>query len=215
MKIIVLAGGLSPERDVSLLSGAGICKTLREMGHQAFLLDVFFGLPCDSDKLEEVFDRPDGGLEISKGISTSVPDLDALRKSRPDQSPSEIGPNVIELCQMADITFMALHGSIGENGKLQATFDNLALHLRQGTHPPLTNRARLLHNTAHTKLHTAQLRTKLSATIFFFVMAAVPFSWIVTAPSCHFVPRFQTDPIRPESMLKATHRQETFDYSHP
>ena len=101
MKIIVLAGGLSPERDVSLLSGAGICKTLREMGHQAFLLDVFFGLPCDSDKLEEVFDRPDGGLEISKGISTSVPDLDALRKSRPDQSPSEIGPNVIELCQMA------------------------------------------------------------------------------------------------------------------
>ena len=52
MKIIVLAGGLSPERDVSLLSGAGICKTLREMGHQAFLLDVFFGLPCDSDKLE-------------------------------------------------------------------------------------------------------------------------------------------------------------------
>lgn len=90
MKIIVLAGGLSPERDVSLLSGAGICKTLREMGHQAFLLDVFFGLPCDSDKLEEVFDRPDGGLEISKGISTSVPDLGALRKSRPDQSPSEI-----------------------------------------------------------------------------------------------------------------------------
>ena len=42
MKIIVLAGGLSPERDVSLTSGAGICKTLREKGHQAFLLDVFF-----------------------------------------------------------------------------------------------------------------------------------------------------------------------------
>ena len=57
MKIIVLAGGLSPERDVSLLSGAGICKTLREMGHQAFLLDVFFGLPYDSDKLEERFPR--------------------------------------------------------------------------------------------------------------------------------------------------------------
>ena len=30
----------------------------------------------------------------------------------------------------------------------QATFDSLALHLRQGTHQPLTNRARLLHNTA-------------------------------------------------------------------
>ena len=54
--------------------------------------------------------------------------FDALRKvtsgtrhlPRSDQ-------NVIELCQMADITFMALHGSIGENGKLQATFDNLGI----------------------------------------------------------------------------------------
>ena len=44
MKIIVLAGGLSQERDVSLLSGAGICRTLRERGHKAYLLDVFFGL---------------------------------------------------------------------------------------------------------------------------------------------------------------------------
>ena len=44
MKIIVLAGGLSTERDVSLASAAGICKTLLEKGHDAFLLDVFLGL---------------------------------------------------------------------------------------------------------------------------------------------------------------------------
>ena len=36
MKIIVLAGGLSPERDVSLTSGAGICKTLREKDIRPF-----------------------------------------------------------------------------------------------------------------------------------------------------------------------------------
>lgn len=81
MKIIVLAGGLSPERDVSLTSGAGICKTLREKGHQAFLLDVFFGLPYDTDKLDEVFDLPGGGLEIAEGIKTTVPDLEALKNS--------------------------------------------------------------------------------------------------------------------------------------
>ena len=68
MKIIVLAGGLSPERDVSLTSGAGICKTLRERGHQAFLLDVFFGLPYPSEKLNEVFELPGAGLEIADGI---------------------------------------------------------------------------------------------------------------------------------------------------
>lgn len=127
MKIIVLAGGLSPERDVSLISGAGICKTLREKGHKAYLLDVFFGLPYDSDKLEEVFDLPDAGLGIAEGIKTTVPDLDALKKSRPDQSDCYLGPNVIELCRMADITFMGLHGSVGEDGKLQATFDNLGI----------------------------------------------------------------------------------------
>ena len=116
MKIIVLAGGLSPERDVSLTSGAGICKTLREKGHQAFLLDVFFGLPYDTDKLDEVFDLPGGGLEIAEGIKTTVPDLEALKKQRPDQSDCLIGPNVLELCKMADITFMGLHVSIGVDG---------------------------------------------------------------------------------------------------
>lgn len=127
MKIIVLAGGLSPERDVSLTSGASICKTLRENGHQAYLLDVFFGLPYDSDKLEEVFDLPGAGLEIAEGIKATAPDLEKLRLSRPDQSDCLLGPNVIELCRMADITFIGLHGSIGEDGKLQATFDVLGI----------------------------------------------------------------------------------------
>lgn len=127
MKIIVLAGGLSPERDVSLISGSGICKTLRACGHKAFLLDVFFGLPYDSEKLEEVFDLPDAGLNIADSIKTTTPDLAALKASRPDQSDCYLGPNVIELCRMADITFMALHGSVGEDGKLQATFDNLGI----------------------------------------------------------------------------------------
>ena len=127
MKIIVLAGGLSPERDVSLTSGAGICKTLLENGHQAYLLDLYFGLENAPANLEDVFTLPGAGLEIAKNISTKEPDLEALKKSRPDQSDCMFGPNVIELCRMADITFVALHGSVGENGKLQAAFDLLGI----------------------------------------------------------------------------------------
>lgn len=127
MKIIVLAGGLSTERDVSLSSSAGICRTLLEKGHDAFLLDVFMGFPYDADKLEEVFALPDHGLDIVKSITTEEPDLDAIRASRPDQSGCFLGPNVIELCRMADITFLGLHGGEGENGKLQATFDLLGI----------------------------------------------------------------------------------------
>lgn len=127
MKIIVLAGGLSTERDVSLSSSAGICRTLLEKGHDAFLLDVFMGLPYEKDKLEEVFTLPDHGLDIVKNISEEEPDLEAVRASRPDQSDCFLGPNVIELCRMADITFLGLHGGEGENGKLQATFDLLGI----------------------------------------------------------------------------------------
>lgn len=127
MKIIVLAGGLCSERDVSLVSGAGICRTLLEKGHDAFLLDVFMGLPYEKDRLEEVFTLPDHGLHIADRIRTEAPDLTAVRASRPDQSDSFLGPNVIELCRMADITFLGLHGGEGENGKLQATFDLLGI----------------------------------------------------------------------------------------
>ena len=127
MKIVVLAGGLSTERDVSLASGAGICKTLREKGHDAFLLDVFLGFPYDSDKLEEVFTLPNAGLEIAEGIKTTEPDLAAIKASREDQSDCFVGPNVIEICRLADIVFMGLHGDVGENGKLQATFDILGI----------------------------------------------------------------------------------------
>ena len=71
MKIVVLAGGLSTERDVSLASGAGICRTLRERGHEAFLLDVYLGFPYDTDKLGEVFTLPGAGLEIADSGSYS------------------------------------------------------------------------------------------------------------------------------------------------
>jgi D-alanine-D-alanine ligase len=127
MRIVVLAGGLSTERDVSLNSGAGICRTLRERGHEAFLLDVYLGFPYDADKLEEVFTLPGAGLEIAEGIKTTEPDLAAVKASREDQSDCFLGPNVIEICRMADIVFMGLHGDVGENGKLQATFDLLGI----------------------------------------------------------------------------------------
>lgn len=127
MKIVVLAGGLSTERDVSLSSGAGICRTLRERGHEAFLLDVYLGFPYDADRLEEVFTLPNAGLEIAEGIKTTEPDLAAIRASREDQSDCFLGPNVVGICRLADVVFMGLHGDVGENGKLQATFDILGI----------------------------------------------------------------------------------------
>ena len=44
MKIVVLAGGLSPERNVSLSTGTMVTEALRALGHRAGLIDMFFGL---------------------------------------------------------------------------------------------------------------------------------------------------------------------------
>ncbi len=95
MKIVVLAGGLSPERAVSLVTGTGICRALRERGHRAILVDLFLGVEALPGDPETLFDAADGLCPDAK-IETTAPDLEAVRRSRRDQSPQVFGPNVLE-----------------------------------------------------------------------------------------------------------------------
>ena len=60
MKIVVLAGGLSTERAVSLVTGADVCRALRERGHLAILVDLFLGLEELPEDPETLFDAADG-----------------------------------------------------------------------------------------------------------------------------------------------------------
>ena len=118
MDIVVLAGGLSTERDVSFKTGSMVAAALKENGHRVILLDVFMGYGEQEVDLSGIFDRAD---EISVKVSDIpevAPDLAAVKASRKDQSPC-----FFRMCQMADIVFMALHGENGENGKVQAAFD--------------------------------------------------------------------------------------------
>lgn len=123
MKIVVLAGGLSTERDVSFKTGEMVTAALRENGHQAVLLDVFMGYGDEEEDLTGIFDRAEEVSVKPSGISETAPHLARVRASRKDQSDNFFGPNVIGMCRMADIVFMALHGENGENGKIQAAFD--------------------------------------------------------------------------------------------
>lgn len=123
MDIVVLAGGLSTERDVSFVTGTMVSKALRENGHRVILLDVFMGYSDKEESLEGIFDRSEEVSFKVDYIPEQAPDLAAVKAMRKDQSPCFFGPNVIRMCQMADIVFMALHGENGENGKVQATFD--------------------------------------------------------------------------------------------
>lgn len=125
MKIVVLAGGLSPERNVSLSTGTMVTEALRGLGHHAALVDLFFGLEDCSGSLADYFDAPISA-EFKK-ISSEAPDLEQVRASRKDQSASVFGPGVLELCAMADAVFLALHGTCGEDGRVQAAFDLMGI----------------------------------------------------------------------------------------
>jgi len=120
MKIVVLAGGLSPERNVSLSTGTMVTEALRALGHRAGLIDLYFGLETGGAD-EAFFDAPVS--EAYKKISREAPDLDQVRRGRKGDSPSMFGPGVLELCRMADMVFLALHGTCGEDGRVQAAFD--------------------------------------------------------------------------------------------
>ena len=126
MKIVVLAGGLSTERAVSLVSGAEICRALRRRGHRAVLVDLFLGLEHYDGALEDLFDAPDG-LCGGSDIAAAAPDLEAVRRSRRDQSPSIIGKDVLRACSMADLVFLGLHGECGEDGRIQAALDLMGI----------------------------------------------------------------------------------------
>lgn len=126
MKIVVLAGGLSPEREVSLATGTAVCRALRKKGHQAVLLDLFFGLERYDGAPEDFFNDPDGHC-ADADIKTDAPDLAAVRRARADQSPSLLGKGVLAVCALADIVFVGLHGESGEDGRIQATLDLLGI----------------------------------------------------------------------------------------
>ena len=122
MKIVVLAGGLSPERNVSLSSGCKVCAALRERGHEAALIDMYLG--TDSAP-EALFDAPIPA-ELTK-IGRQAPDLEAVKASQGAGGDGQFGPGVLALCRMADVVFLALHGTCGEDGRVQAALDLLGI----------------------------------------------------------------------------------------
>ncbi len=121
MKIVVLAGGISTEREVSIVSGTEVCRALREKGHLAILVDVFLGKEDLQPKsaFADEYDLEADVRYIKEG-SSRVRELQASRRGF-------FGPHVLEVCMEADVVFLALHGACGEDGRIQAAFDLLGV----------------------------------------------------------------------------------------
>ncbi len=123
MNILVLAGGLSPERNVSLSSGSLIASALKSKGHRVAMLDVYEGIELTdgSSPLDLFTDRDEYIFKVGNDAPTpeeleKIADKNGGRREL-------IGPNVLSVAKAADVVFLALHGDMGENGQLQAALD--------------------------------------------------------------------------------------------
>ncbi|MCR5207685.1 MAG: D-alanine--D-alanine ligase [Eubacterium sp.] len=123
MNIVVLGGGISTERDVSLTSSKNIVKALRSIGENAVLLDAFMGYEGDID----TFFENGADEDAASLIGLTDPSLDEIKKARGVSEDRFFGKNVIKICKKADFVFLGLHGEDGEDGKVQASFDLLGI----------------------------------------------------------------------------------------
>lgn len=108
------------------MSGTGVCQALRRKGHQAILVDMFMGLENPPADLNTLFDAPDGlvpGCEdrgAGPGSGCGPPQPSGSK-------PQPYRPSVLDICRLADIVFLGLHGQDGEDGRIQATLDLLGV----------------------------------------------------------------------------------------
>jgi len=104
MRVLVLMGGSSTERTVSLATGANVVLALQSRGHEVAAID-----PAQGERL------------VLEGLSPGEIGEDA-----PEASPGEERSLVLarnEALKEMDVVFVALHGGIGEDGTLQAILE--------------------------------------------------------------------------------------------
>ena len=113
MKITVLMGGTSAERDVSIASSLRVAEALRSKGHDVVTLDTARGPLTEQDekallaKGNVVKKDPPSQAELEKMAAQTLPQM---LKSLP-------------ALKEADVVFLGLHGGYGEDGSVQAFLD--------------------------------------------------------------------------------------------
>jgi D-alanine-D-alanine ligase len=110
LKIAVLLGGTSEERDVSIASAAQIIPGLRQLGHDVFAVDSATGrlAPPDERKL------------LAAAVAPEPPSDAVIAKVR--GRAITLSPAAVDIRDV-DVVFLALHGGAGEDGRIQAMLD--------------------------------------------------------------------------------------------
>jgi D-alanine-D-alanine ligase len=110
MRVGVLMGGVSDEREVSLSSGVEVAAALREAGHDVVAVDTVRGVLT----MEEEHALMDGGVGVDPPTAHELQSLDPGSAVALTRSP-DLGD--------VDVFFLALHGGSGEDGTIQGLLD--------------------------------------------------------------------------------------------
>jgi len=121
MKVAVLFGGSSEERDVSIASAAQIIPALRSLGHDVVAIDTATGrlAPAAEQKM------------LTSSVALAPPTTSELAR---------LGGTALALATEAadirdvDVVFLALHGGAGEDGRVQAVLDLAGLAYTGSNH---------------------------------------------------------------------------------
>jgi D-alanine-D-alanine ligase len=121
VKIAVLFGGTSEERDVSIASAAQIIPTLRALGHQVHAVDTATGrLSSESEK-----------ALLASGVAQEPPSDQRLTQVR--RTAIALSASAFDIREV-DVVFNALHGGAGEDGRIQAMLDLAGLAYTGSNH---------------------------------------------------------------------------------
>lgn len=123
MNIVVLSGGLSIERDVSLCTGSLVAQALIRKDHNAVMIDVIKDYDIEDKDYKKHIETCRLREAVIYSVNTQAPDVKKIRAEVEAKGFGIFGKNVINLCMASDMVFMALHGGEGEDGRIQATFD--------------------------------------------------------------------------------------------
>jgi D-alanine-D-alanine ligase len=111
MRIVVLMGGTSAEREISMRTGAGVGRALQALGHAVAVLDTGTGRLLEGGALTRA-------LEPGAGAASLGPE-----HLPPAKAGAPLETFVRGIPRDAELVFVALHGGEGENGTLQALLD--------------------------------------------------------------------------------------------
>jgi D-alanine-D-alanine ligase len=111
MRITVLTGGTSAERDVAIASAVQVVRALRGRGHAVSVVDTARGLIPQGDEPKL----------LSGDVGSAPPSSDELVALERGVLLSGLGN--IPAIRDADVLFLALHGGRGEDGTLQSVLE--------------------------------------------------------------------------------------------